>query len=143
MVNRSSVEDVELNREGVVSIFLFFNSNKRLTIGLILLNIILGMSIFFLLPSEFVYYYLAASFIVMGVLNIQIAKLYRFSTAKFILRLFLTMPSLQLFMIPISSMMMEINPTVFKYGIISFPFAMVCCGIVFVIALVMYLIHLR
>lgn len=126
-----------------MSVFLFFNSNMRLTSGAIALNIILGMSIFFLLPNEFGYYYLAASFLVMGVVNIQIAKLYRFSTAKFILRLFLTMPSLQLFMIPISSMMMEINPTVFKYGIISFPFAMVCCGIVSAIALVMYLIYLR
>lgn len=126
-----------------MSVLLLFNSNKRLTIGLIVLNIILGMSIFFLVPSEFFHYYLYASFLVMGVLNIQIAKLYRFSTAKFILRLLLTMPSLQLFMIPISSMMMKINPSVFKYGIISFPFAMVLCGMILVIEIVMYLIHLR
>jgi hypothetical protein len=40
-------------------------------------------------------------------------------------------------------MMMKINPSVFKYGIISFPFAMVLCGMILVIEIVMYLIHLR
>jgi hypothetical protein len=126
-----------------MTVFLFLNSNKRLTIGAIALNIILGMSIFFLLPNEFAYYYVAASFLFMGVVNIQIAKLYRFGTAKYILRLFLTLPSFQLFMLPMSSTMMKINPTIFKYGIISFPLAMVICGMTFVIAIVMYLIHLR
>lgn len=126
-----------------MTVYLFFNSNKRVTIGAIALNIILGMSIFFLMPNEFAVYYLAASFLFMGVVNIQIAKLYRFGTAKYILRLFVTLPSFQLFMLPMSSMMMKINPSIFEYGIISFPFAMVLCGITFVVAIVVYLIHLR
>jgi hypothetical protein len=124
-------------------VFLFFNSNKRVTIGLIILNIIIGMSIFLLLPNEFINYYFYGSFMVMGVLNFQIAILYRMSTVKFALRLFLMLPSLQLFMIPLRSMMIKINPTVFKYGIVSFPFVMVLCSVTFVIALVIYMIRLR
>jgi energy-coupling factor transporter transmembrane protein EcfT len=122
-------------------IYLFFNSNKRLTIALILLNIAIVTGIVYFLPNDFFAYFLAFSFILMGGLNIQISILYNMSILKVILRLILTMPSLQIFVIILSPVLMKLNPTIFYQATASLALAMVVFMMTFATTLVIHFIQ--